>query len=411
MAKFPIERFPAGFFDITQDITRQLPADIIDRWTHSDHSMESALRLLAPLAVEGTVVSSDSAGLTRLSQRRGLLEILALINRPKELVHAYGVAIGGESIGVWAADNTQMFFPRDIPAARILSMALGVTAEINRACEVHIGIGAHFARFFRLGGGLYGAEADRIETIAENYTEGGEVVFTAELAAQLGDGCAFTFSRRADLPPELGSVFRLTGGPQLDGLAPADFRYPFPYSEAFYADLRNPAVSHEDMHARYSQRRTVVLIEREREETEETEIAVLNDLALSAAMTRVGASLVREHGGQEIKTAGPIGIYTLPDARSAFAFSRAFREAFQAEGIASRIGIDEGEVVVFDLHTGASDIAGMPVNVASKMAQDWGEFGRIYMSDAVAQQLDAEAASFEHLRFELSGVSIDAWAA
>ena len=75
-----------------------------------------------------------------------------------------------------------------------------------------------------------------------------------------------------------------------------------------------------------------------------------------------------------------------------------------------KIGIDEGEVLVFDLDTGASDIAGMPVNVASKMAQDWGEFGRIYLSDAVAQQLGGEAG-FERLRFEFAGVSIDAWAA
>jgi len=410
VAKFPIERFPAGFFDITQDIARQLPAETIERWTHSDHSMETGLRLLAPTAVEGTVVSTDSAGLTRLSQRRSLLEILALINRPKELVHAYGVAIGGESMGVWAADNTQMFYADGIPAARIVSMLLALTAQIDRESEVHIGIGAHCSRFFRLGGGLYGAEADRVETIAENYTDGGEVVLTAELAARLSEGHAFTLRPRADIPAELGTVLRLTGGPKLENLAPVDFRYPFPYSEAFYADLRNPAVSHEDMHARYTQRRTVVLIEREREETEEPEIAVLNDLALSAAMTRVGAGQAREHGGQEIKTAGPIGIYTLPDARSAFAFARAFRDVFLAQGIASRIGIDEGEVLVFDLDTGASDIAGMPVNVASKMAQDWGEFGRIYLSDAVAQQLGGEAG-FERLRFEFAGVSIDAWAA
>jgi hypothetical protein len=79
--KFSIDRFPAGFFDLSQDLSRGLPIDVIERWTRSDHSLESALKLLEPARIECAVVSTDSAGLTLMTERRGLIEMLALINR------------------------------------------------------------------------------------------------------------------------------------------------------------------------------------------------------------------------------------------------------------------------------------------------------------------------------------------
>src|SRR5947207_520809 len=108
MAKFSIDRFPAGFFDVTQDIARELPLELITRWIRGDRSRESALRLLSTHVVSGTVVASDSAGLTSMSRARSVIEVLALLDRPKEIVHGCGRAIGGEALGVWAADNTEM---------------------------------------------------------------------------------------------------------------------------------------------------------------------------------------------------------------------------------------------------------------------------------------------------------------
>lgn len=409
MAKFPIERFPAGFFDLSQDLVKTLPVEVIDRWTHSDHSLNTALEILNPYIVSGTVMSTDSAGLTRLSRRRGLVEILALINHPKELVHAYGKCLGAESIGIWAADNTEMLFPKGTSAERILSMALAMMDQIRRECEVPIGVGLHRGEFFHLGGGLYGTEADRVEHLCETHAEGDEILATAELTASLGKRHTFELTRQLDLPVSAGEVYRVENGPRLTGLQPTEYHYPFPYSEEFYRDLRAFTPGHEEgMQVRYTQKRTVVLIEREREETDVPEIAVLNDLALSAAMARLGAQLIRDHGGVEIKTAGSIGIFTLPDARSSLAFARLFQQAFLAQGISSRIGISQGDVLVFDLGSGRSDIAGMPVNIASKMAQDHGEFGKIYVSEEAASQLDA-AQGFEQRRMEISGVEIAAW--
>ena len=414
MAKFSIERFPPGFFDLTQDISRGLPVDVIEGWTRSDHSLDTALKLLEPTRIECAVVSTDSAGLTTLTQRRGLIEMLALINGPKQLVHAWGAAAGGAAVGVWAADNTEMLYPATAPPETILSSLLSVMDAIDGACEVRIGAAAHWGGFFLLGGGLYGADADRVERIAEDYTRGGEVLVTPEFAARLDPGDAFHFSARDGLPPELAPALRVDGGPRAVNLTPRDFQYPFPYSAEFYDDLLSYAADSgnlallEAIHHRYSRRCAVVLIEREREETAVPEIAVLNDLALSAAMTRVGGELLRDTGGAEIKTAGPVGIFTFGDGSSALEFAHRFRKAFLDQGIQSRIGIDEGEVLVFDLAGGLIDIAGMPVNLASKLAQDTGEFGKIYLTEAAARSARSPSG-LQPLAVEVAGVHVDAF--
>ncbi len=414
MAKFSIDRFPAGFFDLTQDLSRGLPIEIIERWTRSDHSLETALKLLEPTRIECAVVSTDSAGLTLMTERRGLIEMLALINRPKELIHAFGSAVEGAAVGVWAADNTEMFYPASTTADDLVSMLLAAIDEIDRTCEVRIGAAAHWGNFFLLAGGLYGGDADRVERIAEDFTSGGEVVVTPELAARLQNGGSFQLTPRTDLPADLAPAYRVEDGPRASGLQADDFAYPFPYSDKFYDDLARYAADSgnmtllESIHQRYNRRRAVVLIEREREESDVPEISVLNELALSAAMTRLGAALLRDTGGTEIKTAGSIGIFTFPESVPALEFAQQFRQAFLDQGIQSRIGIDEGEVLVFDLDSGLIDIAGMPVNLASKLAQDCGEFGKIYMTQAAARSAGV-GTGFEAQTFQVSGVTLDAY--
>ena len=70
MARFNPTRFPPGFFDLSPDAGRDLPLDIIAAWTRSDQSVRAAAALLAPCTLRGIVVSSDAAGLTRLTQER-----------------------------------------------------------------------------------------------------------------------------------------------------------------------------------------------------------------------------------------------------------------------------------------------------------------------------------------------------
>ena len=408
MTKFSIDRFPAGFFDVTQDIVRELPLDVIDRWTHGDRSRESALRLLSEHVVSGAVVSTDGAGLTSLSRARSVIEILVLLNQPKEIVHGCGTALGGEAIGVWAADNTQMLYRRAEPR-RLLSMLLETRDRVQRACEVKIGICVHSGAFFHLGGGLYGTDADRVERLAEESTHAGEVMITHEFFSSLGEDHAFEVAERTDLHRVEGRVWTVTDGPRVSDLEAADTHYPYPYSREFFDEVRRLAMpvnraQVRQLHEKYAQIRTVVLVERDREEPDVPEIAVLNDLALSAAMTKVAVELLRETGGTEIKTAGNLGIYTFDDTAAALDFARRFRTLFQAQNVAVRIGVDRGEVLVFTLANGRVDIAGMPVNLASKIAQDHGRFGRIHLTEGAAAC--ARVSGLERLKFKIAGVEV-----
>ena len=108
VAKLSRSQYSPALFDVAQDIAGGLPLRLVDRWLASEQTQDDALHLLAGSRVTGFNVVSDAAGLTRLTHQRGLMEILAIINQPKEIIHGLGVATGGEAIGIWAADNTQM---------------------------------------------------------------------------------------------------------------------------------------------------------------------------------------------------------------------------------------------------------------------------------------------------------------
>ena len=111
---------------------------------------------------------------------------------------------------------------------------------------------------------------------------------------------------------------------------------------------------------------------------------------------------------EEIKCSGLLSIYTFAECADAIAFARAFREALAAQGIQCRIGMDVGPVLVFDLTEGSRDIAGSPVNIASKLAEDVGEYGKIQMTDAVAKRAGARRER-PTLQFTVSGVDLRAY--
>ncbi len=388
MAKFFTDRFPPGFFDLPRSAGETLPLDIIAAWTGSDQTLESARDILAPHVLRGAVASSDSAGLTRLGRERPLIEILALVAEPKEIIHAHGRAIGGRAIGVWAADNTQMFFPPEVPAERVVAMLRTAMERIASRCELGIGMAAHTGEFYELSGGLYGPDADRVEVIAEEHTVGGELVITDALARAMPPSHGFRLERRADLD----GVDRVTSGPAIGDLDATDIAYPAPYSSDFSVGLAEYSRTRRDSRAprQAYQDLAVVLVERAPENPDVPEMAVLNNLALTAAMKRIGRSLLEHPDDAEVKSAGLIGIYTFTDCREAIDFARRLRDALSAQGVQCRIGIDAGPVLVFDLTPGSREIAGSAVNVASKLAQDTGEFGMIQVSDVVLERASAK---------------------
>jgi hypothetical protein len=409
MPRFNPTRFPPGFFDLPADAGRELPLEIIAAWTRSSQTPDVARELLAPCTLRGIVVASDTAGLTGLSRERPLIEILAMVSRPKELVHACGRAIGGIPIGVWAADNTLMFYPDGVAPDHVASMLLAVLDRIAAECEVGIGLCAHHGMFYELGKGIYGPDADRVESIAEDFTEAGELAITGELAALLGATASFSLRPRDDLRAAFGSVLRVTDGPRLGGIEASDFRYPLPFTEEFFGGLTEFQRTRRASlvpHPAYREA-AVVVIEREHEDLDVPEVAALNDLALSAALKRLGRALVEDLAGLEIKTAAGVSIYLFDEPRHAVDFCRKLRQMFAAEGVQLRIGMDVGRVLVFELGNGLRDIAGSPVNIASKLAWDVGEFGVIQMTAEAARRAGLAAVTAAR-SVHTGGVTIEA---
>ncbi len=387
MARFNPLRFPPGYFDLPADAGQTLPLDIIAAWTRSPQTREFAHELLGPYTMRGIVVSSDTAGLTRLTQERSLIEILAMVSRPKELVHAYGKAIGGIALGTWAADNSQMFYADGIPPGDVLGMLLALQDRIAAECEVGIGICAHAGKFFELGNAIYGPDADLVESVAEDETTAGELVITEALRLRLNDDPALQLVPREDVHVEFGGIWRVVQGPRLGSILATDFRYPLPFTDEFYTGLgkfqrtrRTSIVPRPEF-----RESTVVVIDREREDGDEPDVAALNNLALAAAVRRLGGELVLDLAGQEIKTTGQVSIYLFDDARHALAFARKLRAELASQRVELRIGMDSGRVLLFELAPETFDIAGSPVNVASKLAQDTGRFGVIQASVATAR--------------------------
>jgi class 3 adenylate cyclase len=409
MAKFSSNRFPPGFFDLPQRAGETLPLDLIGEWTRGEQSAERAHVLLAPHTIRGTLVVTDAAGLTRLSRERPLIDILASLAQAKELFYAYGRAIGGRSIGVWAADNTQMFYDASIPARRVVAMMRAVMQRVAVDCEVGMGMAAHSGAYVELGQAVYGTDADLVETLGEEHTSGGEMIITGALRSALDDADDVRVELRADLGAKFGPAYRVTAAPTLEGLDLSDTAYPAPFSSGFSEGLsRYSRTRRESMVPRQPyQELAVVLIMREREVPDIPEVAVLNNLSLTAATKRIGATLLAGNG-EEIKCTDLLSIYTFVDCGHAIAFARAFREALAEQGIQCRIGVDVGPVLVFDLAEGSREIAGSPVNIASKLAEDVGEYGKIQMTEAVAVRAGARRER-PTLQFTVSGIDLRAY--
>ena len=408
--KFSVDKYSPALFDVTQDIISSLPLRLIKQWLLSEQTQEVALQILEPYKVKGYSVSSDSAGLTKLTKQKGLLEILAIINQPKEITYNFGTAIGGQGVGIWAADNTQMFYPTSVSAETLLSALLTIQREISKSCQIKIGFGAHYGEFYYINGGLYGLQADIIEEIAENETEGGEIAISQSIYELLPSDHNFTIVQKSQEATKIGNIFRVLDGPSLSNVELVNIKYPIPYSEAFYNDL----VAYENrltdttfgkqLSDKYLQNKVVVLIERESQEGEAHEAAMFANLSLSASMKDVGLRLLPQSKGEEIKVVGSLGIYIFDEVAAAINFAQAFRQELAAQDIASRIGIDAGSVLVFDLAVGGKDIAGNPVNIASKMAQDKGQFGKLYLSAAIKELV--EVSQFTEIRYTVSGIEI-----
>ena len=407
--KLNYKKLPASLFDLPQDIIEHMPIDLIDRWIKSDQSPKTAQKLLSAYVVRGVAVSSDSAGLSRLSQGKNLIEVLSLINEPKDYIYNHGIHVGGKSVGIWSADNTQMFYPSKVKPEEVVTMLHNLQKNIAHL-EVKIGLGAHLGRYYRIAGGLYGDEADFIEGVAEGYSKGGEIVLTEQLVKKINVSDKFRFICRKDLKFDFSKIFTLADAPEMQEEIGNDKMHPIPYSHAFYHGIKKYYLSRDQrllksLEKKYLVNKTIVLIEREKEDIKNAELEILDNFSLFAIASKTSLELIKKYQGDEVKSGGNLSIYTFDNPKKALRFAEIYQKELSDQGLKCKIGIDQGPVMIFKIKKGTRDIAGIPINIASKISQDQGKMGHIYITQSIFEA--TRPIDYKKRNTHVSGISIE----
>jgi hypothetical protein len=408
----PFPRAIPALADVTQDIAGPVPLGLLQDWGSGRADLASALSLLRPFEITGTVVASDTSGLTRLTREMDLLDVLRLVSRPKEIIHAVGVAVGGRAVGRWIADNTQMYYPRSLALDLVLDAMGEVQCRIEGSARVRVGMCVHPGLFYDIGGTLYGHDAQTVEELAEHHAGPGEILVTGEAVRALADASPYGLRVREDLAPHHATgVFTLAGGRRRPDLTATDPRYPHPFSDEFFDLLLgldaqpDPSAAKRELYAAYQRERAVVLALRERPDDAGDDLTgLLDDLVTNTCLD----AIVREtagQGGPLVTSGGGLALLAFDTVREALEFARALRARAADNAIPVRIGIDHGAVLLFDTPGGGRNLAGDPVNVASKISEDAGLAGRISLTARAAGALDPPAAG-EPFQVTVSGVQL-----
>jgi len=405
-------RIVPALADLTQDIAGPIPVELLHNWAGGRQDRSAAEELLLPFRIDGTVVSTDTSGLSRLTQERDLLDVLALISRPKQIVHALGIEIGGRPIGTWVADNTEMYYPVAVAADSILDAMAEVHFRVARAAPVQIGMCVHAGLFYEIGGGLYGRDALTVEFLAEECADAGEILITRETLGRIAEPGAYETRPKWDVDARLGpGVLTVRPRRRTTHLRGDDTRYPHAFTREFY-DLFSSLDGNGDagrlkdqIYAAYQRERTIVFLAREREAEESDDLtATLDNLLLDALMDTV----VRDTaggGGQLSSSGGGLAILTFTSPRDALEFALSARGRFVENALAVQTGIDHGAVLVFEEAGRRSGIAGDPVNLASKISETAGEPGKIQITARTAERLPSIAGA-EPFELQISGIRV-----
>jgi hypothetical protein len=385
--------------DVSKDISGPLPVGLLDEWAAGPRTADAASALLAPYRREGFAISSDTAGLTKMTQERDLLDVLWLVSEPKQIIHAVGTAIGGESIGVWSADNTEMFYPESVGADAVVDAMVEAQARIAERASVKVGICIHAGVFYEVGGGLYGSDAQAVELLAETYARGGEILVTQEAVARLRAPSSVSLIRRTDLAEiHDRGVFSLTCARRLAALCEVDSIHPHPFPPEFFDLLRQRkcgsggasiAPTLLGVHGVRQRDCYVVFLARRASDASEGDLAHLLDGLLENERMSEVVNATIDVPTNLAQTGGGISILVVERGADALAAARTLRDRFEQERVRVAIGIDRGPVLTFlaGPHC-AGGIAGDPINLSSKISEDLGEPGRIRITERAAQGID-----------------------
>lgn len=404
----PKEKIIASLADLKQDIAGPIPAEIIKNWVSSDRSEISHNTVLQPYLRRGFLVSSDSSGLSKISQEKNLLEVMKIVSDPKEIIYSGGVAIGGRGVGIWAADNTQMYYGEEVSAEELLKEMVQVQKKIREQGGLQVGMTIHFGEYFEIGKGFFGHDANLVEEVAEEHTSGGEILITEVVKKALPPWWGEYLEERTDLGGRV-AIYHLNYE-EMDFSKEVKFsdniNYPIPFSRDFFELIENPEV---DLNApgekvldKYFSQQVVVLVkvyhpERKMLLEQLTDWVVVNTMFVDICEGYKKVDL--------IKSNGELGIFVCADANEAIRFAKEIYHTLKSTNDVVSIGLAAGEVLIFPLEDGGFDLAGNAVNVASKISEDIEDRDTLYVHESVVF-MEAETAWFKPFSLQKSGVQL-----
>lgn len=401
----------AALADLKQEIAGPIPVDIVSKWTRSDKTPHQQKTILQPFERRGYLAATDSAGLSRLTSERTLLEVMKMVSEPKEIIHLFGRKIGGEGVGVWAADNSLMFYDSEKVAAASLLEAMSAAQKAIRRGPVQVGMGIHRGTFWEIGRGMFGEEAELVERVSEEHTAGGEIVLSETVRADWAEQFQVRLQRREDLALET-DFFTLNydqmGGEGLDlelpavGLLPGGDTYPLPFDEKFFLALKqmDAAPEHREVLQSYFRQKIVMLVKVYHQKTR----LLLDQLTDWVVVNAILNEMAVKYDLQTVKSNGDLAIFVADDVNEALGLAEEILTSMAASEDRVSIGLAAGEVLLFDLAGGAGrDIAGGPVNLASKISEDIPDQDSLYVDSSIVIPAH-HLSKYEKYRLEKSGV-------
>ena len=168
----------------------------------------------AAYGVERAVVALDMSGFSRLTDRRGILHFLSLIQDMRETTRPIIEAGGGEIVK-YEADNMFAVAPSvdmafDLSAAIVAHYAAG-NRERDEDGRIQVSIGIDFGRLLLIPGvELFGAPVNFACKLGEDIARPGEILITERAHTMLSEGRGKEAERgRCDvggIPVEVRSV-------------------------------------------------------------------------------------------------------------------------------------------------------------------------------------------------------------
>ncbi len=382
-------------FDLPIDSTLSVPPDLLKLWQNSDLSIQTHEMLLAPYKKNGTLVCSDSAGLTKISQKFDLFEVLKLISEPKEILHSYLSGLGSIPVGYWFADNTCSFLKAGNTEGLTEALIMA-RAEIKNK-KIQLGICVHSGEFINFGQSICGENFDLCLELAENHTAGGEILLSESYLKQ--SDTSYQVEKREDLFFK-NSFYRLISEtPKHIPTKSIDSLYPLPFDSEFYQNLKQNA--RQLLQKRLVKNHFVALLSIR----QNLAPLLLDRFLLSVRNNLVIAEIAQTFQVRKIKSNGQIAIFTSSEMGNLFNFCDHLIRELSASGLQSTAAIAKGEILLFRLNDLTEEIAGSPVNIVSKLAED-SELSNVILVHESAFDSSISNRNFTDFNLQIGGVSL-----